>query len=178
MCIRDRKTTVKKAEPAAKKAAAAEPSAVKPAKSGAKAVNAVPKAKEKSSPAAKKTSPATQPMKNVEVYSRFTDFDIGLFKSGKHYKLYEKLGSHVVEFNGVVGTYFAVWAPNAQYISVIGDFNGWNRGSHALYVRWDGSGIWEGFIPNTGSGYVYKYYVKSSTGEDLEKADPLSLIHI
>ena len=112
---------------------------------------------------------------NVEPCSRFTDFDISLFKSGKHYKLYEKLGSHVIEFNGITGTYFAVWAPNAQYIAVIGNFNGWNRGSHSLYVRWDGSGIWEGFIPNVGNGETYKYYIKSSTGEDLEKADPFAL---
>jgi len=106
-------------------------------------------------------------LKQVEVYSRFTDFDIGLFKSGKHYKLYEKFGSHVIEFNGVSGTYFAVWAPNAQYISVIGNFNGWNRGSHPLYVRWDGSGIWEGFIPYVDHGETYKYFLRSSNGEEL-----------
>jgi len=114
-------------------------------------------------------------LKNVEVYSRFTDFDISLFKSGKHYKLYEKLGSHVIEFNGVVGTYFAVWAPNAHYVSVIANFNGWNRSSHPLNVRWDGSGIWEGFIPNVGNGETYKYFINSTTGEDLEKADPFAL---
>ncbi|HZY37481.1 MAG TPA: 1,4-alpha-glucan branching protein GlgB [Mucilaginibacter sp.] len=114
-------------------------------------------------------------MKNVEVYSRFTDFDIGLFKSGKHYRLYDKLGSHVVEYNGVVGTYFAVWAPNAHYVSVIGNFNGWNRASHPLFVRWDGSGIWEGFIPHVGNDEVYKYFINSTSGEDLEKADPFAL---
>ncbi|MCC8423787.1 1,4-alpha-glucan branching protein GlgB [Mucilaginibacter sp. UR6-11] len=108
-------------------------------------------------------------------YSRFTDFDIALFKSGKHYKLYEKLGSHVVEHNGVVGTYFAVWAPNAHYVAVIANFNGWNRGSHPLYIRWDGSGIWEGFVPDVGVGEVYKYFINSSTGEDLEKSDPFAL---
>jgi 1,4-alpha-glucan branching enzyme len=113
--------------------------------------------------------------KAVEPYSRFTDFDISLFKSGKHFKLYEKFGSHVVEFNGVVGTYFSVWAPNAQYVAVIANFNGWNRGSHSLNARWDSSGIWEGFIPNIGVGETYKYYIKSSTGEDLEKADPFAL---
>jgi 1,4-alpha-glucan branching enzyme len=114
-------------------------------------------------------------LKAVEPYSRFTDFDIDLFKSGKHFKLYEKLGSHVVEHKNIVGTYFAVWAPNAQYVSVIGNFNGWNKGSHTLNYRWDASGIWEGFIPNVGVGEVYKYYIKSSTGEDLEKADPFAL---
>ncbi|WP_426671693.1 1,4-alpha-glucan branching protein GlgB [Mucilaginibacter sp. McL0603] len=127
---------------------------------------------------AKKTKVEKQEGKNlkpVEVYSRFTDFDIGLFKSGKHYKLYEKFGSHVIEFNGVIGTYFAVWAPNAQYVSVIGNFNYWDRGSHQLYVRWDASGIWEGFIPNVGDGETYKFYIKSSTGEDLEKSDPFAL---
>ncbi|MEO6498884.1 MAG: 1,4-alpha-glucan branching protein GlgB, partial [Mucilaginibacter sp.] len=105
-------------------------------------------------------TPVTAPQLNaIEAYSRFTDFDISLFQSGKHYKLYEKFGSHVVEHKGVVGTYFAVWAPNAQYIAVIGNFNGWNRGSHPLLVRWDSSGIWEGFIPHVGVGETYKYFI-------------------
>ncbi|BAU53381.1 1,4-alpha-glucan branching protein GlgB [Mucilaginibacter gotjawali] len=151
---------VKKAKPAAKTAAADK--AEKPAAS-------------KKASKAKEAEPGIPQLKNVEPYSRFTDFDIALFRSGKHYKLYEKLGSHVIEFNGITGTYFAVWAPNAQFISVIGNFNGWNRNSHALYVRWDGSGIWEGFIPNVGNGETYKYYIKSSTGTDLEKADPFAL---
>ena len=117
----------------------------------------------------------TEELKPVEVYSRFTDFDIGLFKSGKHYKLYEKLGSHVVEFKGVIGTYFAVWAPNASWVAVMGNFNGWNRSSHQLYIRWDGSGIWEGFIPHIGVGEPYKYSIKSTNGEELEKSDPFAL---
>lgn len=111
----------------------------------------------------------------VEVYTRFTDFDIDLFKGGKHFKLYEKLGSHVVTHKNVVGTYFAVWAPNAQYVSVIGNFNGWNSGGHPLNHRWDASGIWEGFIPNIGNGEVYKYHISSSSGEKLEKSDPFAL---
>jgi 1,4-alpha-glucan branching enzyme len=124
----------------------------------------------------KKAVEAAPENKNpVEPYSRFTDFDIALFQSGKHYKLYEKLGSHVVEHNGVIGTYFAVWAPNAQFVAVMGGFNGWNRGSHPLYIRWDTSGIWEGFVPNVGNGEAYKYFIKSSTGEDLEKGDPFAL---
>jgi len=126
----------------------------------------LPKAKPTATPAVSKP---------VEPYSRFTEFDISLFQSGKHYRLYEKLGSHVVEHNGVVGTYFSVWAPNARYVAVIGNFNGWNRGSHPLFVRWDGSGIWEGFIPNVGNGETYKYFINSSTGEDLEKSDPFAL---
>ncbi|MBS7562836.1 1,4-alpha-glucan branching protein GlgB [Mucilaginibacter sp. Bleaf8] len=119
--------------------------------------------------------PITVSLNPVEVYSRLTDFDISLFKSGRHYRLYEKLGSHVVTHNNVVGTYFAVWAPNAQYVSVIGNFNGWNRGTHQLNHRWDSSGIWEGFIPNVGNGEVYKYYIRSSSNEDLEKGDPFAL---
>ena len=78
-------------------------------------------------------------------YSRFSDFDIYLFRSGKHARLYEKFGSHVIDHQGVVGTYFAVWAPSAKYVAVIGNFNGWNKGAHAMGVRWDGSGIWEIF---------------------------------
>ena len=116
----------------------------------------------------------SQPM-DIALYSRFTDFDIGLFKAGKHYKLYEKMGSHVVEHGGKNGTYFAVWAPNAKYVSVIGNFNGWEKGSHPLNHRWDGSGIWEAFIPYIGNGEVYKYFINSNTGEDLEKADPFAL---
>ncbi|MFD0767008.1 1,4-alpha-glucan branching protein GlgB [Mucilaginibacter lutimaris] len=141
------------------------------------------KATEKASPTKAASSKRSKPLqiiennelKAVEPYSRFTDFDIDLFKSGKHFKLYEKLGSHVAEYKGVVGTYFAVWAPNAQYVAVIGNFNGWNKGSHSLNYRWDASGIWEGFIPNIGVGETYKYFIKSSTGEDLEKSDPFAL---
>ncbi len=153
---------LKKAKPAAKKTAATEKAPKKPA---AKAKKASPE-----KPA--ETQHATQ---NVVSHSLFTDFDISLFKSGKHFKLYEKMGSHVIELNGVVGTYFAVWAPNAHYVSVTGNFNGWNNASHPLYVRWDGSGIWEGFIPNTGVGEVYKYFINSTNGEDHEKADPFAL---
>jgi 1,4-alpha-glucan branching enzyme len=114
-------------------------------------------------------------LQNVEPYSLFTDFDIALFRSGKHFKLYEKFGSHVLEHKGIIGTYFSVWAPNAEYVAVTGNFNGWNRGSHSLNPRWDGSGIWEGFIPHVGNGETYKYYIKSSNGADLEKSDPFAL---
>ena len=117
----------------------------------------------------------TTTLARVEPYSRFTDFDVSLFQSGKHYKLYEKFGSHVVEHKGVIGTYFAVWAPNAQYVAVTGNFNYWDRGTHKINPRWDSSGIWEGFIPHIGVGEVYKYFIKSSTGEELEKSDPFAL---
>ncbi|WP_420148404.1 1,4-alpha-glucan branching protein GlgB [Spirosoma sp.] len=105
-------------------------------------------------------------------YSRFTDFDIFLFRSGKHHRLYEKFGSHVVTHNGVVGTYFAVWAPSARYVAVIGNFNSWDKGSHPMNVRWDSSGIWETFIPDIGSGETYKYFIVHEGGRELEKGDP------
>ncbi|MDR6194240.1 1,4-alpha-glucan branching protein GlgB [Siphonobacter sp. SORGH_AS_0500] len=113
--------------------------------------------------------------KPVEPISRFTEFDIHLFASGKHFKLYEKFGSHVMEHEGVTGTYFAVWAPNARYVSVIGNFNYWDRGTHRLYVRLDSSGIWEGWIPNVGNGEVYKYFIVANSGEEMEKGDPYAL---
>jgi len=105
-------------------------------------------------------------------YSRFTDFDIYLFQSGKHQRLYEKFGSHVVEYNGIIGTYFAVWAPSAKYVSVIGNFNGWDKGSASMNVRWDSSGIWETFVPHVGSGESYKYFIVHEGGRELEKGDP------
>ncbi|RCR70487.1 1,4-alpha-glucan branching protein GlgB [Larkinella punicea] len=108
-------------------------------------------------------------------YSRLTEFDIYLFRAGKHTRLYEKLGSHVVEVDGVVGTYFAVWAPSARYVAVIGNFNGWNKGSHPLKVRWDSSGIWEAFVPHIGRGEIYKYAITHDSGRELEKGDPFAL---
>jgi len=105
-------------------------------------------------------------------FSLFSDFDIALFKAGKHYRLYNKLGSHQVEHLGTTGTYFAVWAPNAKYVSVVGNFNGWNRYNHAMHVRWDGSGIWEVFLPDVATGECYKYFIESHNGYQVEKGDP------
>ena len=114
-------------------------------------------------------------MTNVIVHSLFTDFDISLFKSGKHFKLYEKLGSHPMKLDGVKGTYFAVWAPTGNSVSVVGEFNSWQDGEHQLHVRWDESGIWEGFIPDVGHGEIYKYKIHSSNnGAVTEKADPFA----
>ena len=112
-------------------------------------------------------------MAEVIAHSLFTDFDIDLFKSGKHYRLYKKFGSHMTTVNGVEGTYFAVWAPSAKLVSVVGDFNYWLEGDHKLNVRWDGSGVWEGFIPEVGKGNVYKYKIHSHHNDiKTEKADP------
>jgi 1,4-alpha-glucan branching enzyme len=114
-------------------------------------------------------------MANVIAHSLFTDFDINLFKSGKHFRLYEKLGSHLTEVDGVKGTYFAVWAPTAKSVSVIGDFNFWDGEQHQLFVRWDESGIWEGFIPGVEQGTKYKYRIHSHNADiKTEKADPFA----
>jgi 1,4-alpha-glucan branching enzyme len=108
--------------------------------------------------------------------SLLTDHDIYLFKEGSHARLYEKLGSHLLTVDGVQGTLFAVWAPNAEQVSVMGDFNGWNNGSHRLAPRWDGSGIWEGFVPGIGNGSLYKYHVISHhQGYRVDKGDPYAV---
>ncbi|MFT6705244.1 MAG: 1,4-alpha-glucan branching enzyme, partial [Flavobacteriales bacterium] len=106
--------------------------------------------------------------------SLLTDYDIELFKSGKHFRLYEKLGSHPMEVDGQQGIYFAVWAPTAKSVSVMGHFNGWNPDQHPLTARWDGSGIWEGFVPGIGQWEVYKYNVISYNGMILQKGDPFA----
>jgi len=112
-------------------------------------------------------------MGKVVAHSLLSDFDISLFKSGKHYRLYDKLGSHLIEVDGQKGTYFAVWAPSAKSVSVVGDFNYWLEGEHKLMVRWDESGIWEGFIPGVGKGALYKYKIHSNNHDiKTEKADP------
>jgi 1,4-alpha-glucan branching enzyme len=115
-------------------------------------------------------------MTRVIAHSLFTDFDIDLFKAGKHFKLYEKLGAHLIEVDGIKGVYFAVWAPTAHSVSVVGDFNYWTQGEHNLNVRWDSSGIWEGFIPDISKGALYKYKIQSNiNGVVTEKADPFAL---
>jgi len=106
-------------------------------------------------------------------FSLLTDHDIYLFKEGTHFRLYNKLGAHTVEVDGTRGTFFAVWAPSAATVSVVGDFNQWNPQSHPLSLRWDGSGIWEGFIPGIGKGSVYKYHIVSNyNGYTVNKGDP------
>jgi 1,4-alpha-glucan branching enzyme len=113
---------------------------------------------------------------NVTIHSLFSDFDISLFKSGKHYNLYNKMGSHLLQLNGVEGCYFSVYAPNAEKLFVVGDFNQWNHEGFMLHSRWDGSGIWEGFIPGVSQGAVYKYKIfPYNYGRIRMKADPYAL---
>lgn len=104
--------------------------------------------------------------------SSFGEKDFYLFNEGNHVRLYNKMGAHLTTSNGVEGTHFAVWAPNAESVSVIGDFNGWNRTSNYLSSM-GSSGVWEGFIPHVRSGANYKYFIRSRFNNySAEKADP------
>lgn len=106
--------------------------------------------------------------------SLLTQDDLYLFNEGTHYRLYDKLGAHPLIVDGASGTYFAVWAPNAAEVSVMGEFNRWDKASHALRPRGD-SGIWEGFISGVGPGTVYKYHINSRyQGYQVDKTDPLA----
>ena len=110
--------------------------------------------------------PAQEETGNFSLISRD---DIHLFNEGRHFRLYDKLGAHLQKD----GTCFAVWAPNAERVSVIGDFNGWNKDSHPLKSR-EQSGIWEGFIAGVGKGDLYKYHIESKyQGYKVNKTDPL-----
>jgi 1,4-alpha-glucan branching enzyme len=101
-----------------------------------------------------------------------TDFDLHLFGEGCHYKIYEKLGAHVIEINGIAGVHFAVWAPNARSVSVIGDFNRWDGRRHPMRML-GVSGIWEIFIPGLQEGSIYKFRIKAKNRRHIfEKADP------
>jgi 1,4-alpha-glucan branching enzyme len=114
-------------------------------------------------------------MSQVKPYSLLSDFDVALFLNGRHTRLYDKLGAFEIRHENELGTFFAVWAPNAEAVYVIGNFNFWDKNSHPLNKRWDESGIWEGFIPGINNGETYKYGLKTTTGEYLEKLDPMGL---
>ncbi len=107
--------------------------------------------------------------------SLLTEDDLYLFNEGSHFRLYNKLGAHVMrEKNEVTGTLFALWAPNAEKVSVIGDFNDWNKSSHPLRAR-GASGIWEGFIPAIATGTKYKYHIVSRFNNyRVDKSDPFA----
>ena len=115
---------------------------------------------------------ATQPAADT-THSLLTDFDLYLFNEGTHVRIYDKLGAHVVTVDGTSGVVFGVWAPNADAVSVVGDFNEWDPDATPLKSR-QSSGIWEGFVPGLAHGALYKYSIKPRfSAHRIDKADPL-----
>jgi 1,4-alpha-glucan branching enzyme len=109
--------------------------------------------------------------------SLLTDHDLYLFNEGSHFRLYEKLGAHHVKADGTEGTYFAVWAPDARRVFVMGSFNGWKKETHPLRPK-GSSGIWEGFFPDVQKGSLYKYHIVArSSGYKVDKSDPFSFFN-
>lgn len=104
---------------------------------------------------------------------QLSDFDVYLFGEGNHHAIYRKLGAHPAVIDGVAGVHFAVWAPTAQRVSVVGDFNFWDGRRHVLHAR--GSGIWELFVPGIGVGTLYKFEIRTSQEWVLLKSDPYGL---
>ena len=116
-------------------------------------------------------------MSDAPPLSLLTAHDSYLFNEGSHFRLYEKLGAKLVSVDGVSGTYFAVWAPNAQRVSLIGDFNGWNQVSHPLQPKGQ-TGIWEIFVAGVGKGALYKFHIESRFNlYRADKADPFALFN-
>jgi 1,4-alpha-glucan branching enzyme len=121
---------------------------------------------------AKKTKEKKQPV--IWDVNHITDDDLFLFNEGSHLKLFEKLGSRLMTCQGEEGAYFAVWAPDAEQVSVVGDFNSWSRDSHLLQPHGH-SGIWQGFVPGVRKGLIYKYHIASRfNGYRVDKADPFA----
>ena len=112
--------------------------------------------------------------KAVWNYSLFTDEVIKNFQEGTLYNAYAFFGNQQITVLGKSGTYFAVWAPNATELSIVGNFNDWKENKHPLYVRLDKSGIWEGFIPDCNRGEVYKYAINGFQGKKIQKGDPFA----
>jgi len=106
-----------------------------------------------------------------------SDEDVYLFNEGSHFHLYRKLGAHPVIRNDMAGTWFSVWAPDAEQVSVIGAFNDWEKSAHPLCHR-EKSGIWEGFIPEVGKGALYKFHIRSRfNGYEVDKTDPFAFFN-
>jgi len=128
-------------------------------------------------PTANRGEPMTAIIDLTDQRTLISDHDVYLFNEGSHLRLYDHLGAHPATLDGVDGVHFAVWAPNAERVSVVGDFNGWTPGQHPM--DWRGSsGIWHAFIPNLAPGEVYKYHIESRfNGYRVNKADPFGFRH-
>jgi 1,4-alpha-glucan branching enzyme len=112
-------------------------------------------------------------IRKQDIPSILGDFDLHLFGQGKEYRIYEKMGSHLRTVSGVPGVNFALWAPNARSVSVIGDFNGWQHGATPMHLRHQDLGVWECFVPGLTAGALYKYAITSRFNDyTVEKCDP------
>src|SRR6266851_4098354 len=112
-------------------------------------------------------------IREQDIPSILSDFDLHLFGQGKEYRIYEKMGAHLLVVNGVTGVNFALWAPNARSVSVIGDFNGWRHGATPMHLRHQDLGVWECFVPGLTAGALYKYAITSRFNDyTVEKGDP------
>jgi 1,4-alpha-glucan branching enzyme len=128
---------------------------------------------------AKAAAPAPAPPapRSPRDVGELTQHDLYLFNEGSHFRLYNKMGAHPRTVDGVKGTYFAVWAPGAAGVFVMGDFNGWSKDKNPLHAQ-GSSGIWAGFIPGVGHGAAYKYHVVSRHhGYRVDKMDPFAFFH-
>ena len=122
-----------------------------------------------------RTKKTTAPAKTKEIGLGFiTELDRYLFGQGTHYKIFEKLGAHPKTYKGKAGMYFAVWAPHAKAVGVVGDFNGWDPDAAPMSPLAD-SGIYEAFIPGVGLGELYKFAITTQEGMILFKADPYAV---
>ncbi len=124
---------------------------------------------ERSAPAEQLANPEIEP----GIPSIFSDFDLYLFGQGKHYHIYDKFGAQLRTINGVAGVNFALWAPSARTVSVIGNFNGWNRSATLMHLRHQDLGVWECFVPGLQAGEIYKYAIYSRFNNyTVDKTDP------
>jgi 1,4-alpha-glucan branching enzyme len=156
-------------KPEAPAAAAAKPAAPAPAAAPAQA------AARPAAPAATATAAPPAAGGQARTASLLGEMDLHLFNEGTHARLYEKMGARLGRLDGVDGCYFAVWAPNAYQVSVVGDFNGWDAGRAPLSPR-GSSGIWEGFLPGIGRGTLYKFHIEREDYQ-VDKADPFGFWH-
>jgi len=114
-------------------------------------------------------------IRKQDIPSILSDFDLHLFGQGKEYRIYEKMGAHLRTVSGVPGVNFALWAPNARSVSVIGDFNGWRHGATPMHLRHQDLGVWECFVPGLTAGALYRYAITSRFNDyTVEKSDPIS----
>ena len=123
-------------------------------------------------PSEPQTAPRATSMPDLSsIPPLLSDYDLHLFGEGSHLNIYEKMGAHLRTVNGITGVNFMVWAPNAQQVNLVGDFNGWDSSRHAMRKRIP-SGVWELFVPDLKAGEKYKFQIRGEHAEVVDKSDP------